>query len=136
MNSHLSNHLLRTHEYPLRASPERQRGARSGRARLAGTGWASAASRFGVTPFASIRISLNPSARGSFFRGRCWRWQVAALGLAGLFIVLVGLAGGTLDVRLNLPVVSWPGVRRGENILIEFDPPGGAEPGNRVIRTL
>ena len=48
-----------------------------------------------------------------------WGWPA-------LIIAFVGLIGGTLDVRFNLPVISWLGVRRGENILIEFDPPGGA----------
>ncbi len=48
-----------------------------------------------------------------------WGWPA-------LLIAFVGLAGGTLDVRFNLPVISWLGARRGENILIEFDPPSGA----------
>jgi hypothetical protein len=49
------------------------------------------------------------------------RWGWAALPIA-----VVGAIGGTLDVRFNLPVVSWPGTRRGENIIIQFDPPAGA----------
>ncbi len=48
-----------------------------------------------------------------------WGWPA-------LVIALVGLVGGTFDVRFNLPVISWPGARRGENILIEFEPPAGA----------
>jgi hypothetical protein len=45
-----------------------------------------------------------------------WGWLT-------LPISLIGLLGGTLDVALNLPLVTWPGSRRGENILIEFEPP-------------
>jgi hypothetical protein len=45
-----------------------------------------------------------------------WGWWT-------LSIALIGLLGGTLDVALNLPLVSWPGAQRGENILIEFEPP-------------
>ena len=41
-------------------------------------------------------------------------------------IALVSLLGGTLDVALNLPLVTWPGARRGENILVEFEPPGAS----------
>ncbi len=45
-----------------------------------------------------------------------WGWPAAV-------IALVGLAGGTLDSAIHLPLVSWPGARRGENVLIEFSPP-------------
>lgn len=45
-----------------------------------------------------------------------WDWWT-------LPIALIGLLGGTLDVALNLPLVTWPGARRGENIIIEFEPP-------------
>jgi hypothetical protein len=48
-----------------------------------------------------------------------WGWPA-------LLIALVGLVGGTFDVRFNLPVISWPGARRGENIIVEFEPPAGA----------
>jgi len=44
-----------------------------------------------------------------------WGWPT-------LVIALVGLVGGTFDVRFNLPIISWLGARRGENILIEFEP--------------
>lgn len=44
-----------------------------------------------------------------------WGWLT-------LPIALVGLLGGTLDVALNLPVVTWLGAQSGENILIEFEP--------------
>ena len=37
-------------------------------------------------------------------------------------IALIGLLGGLLDTALNFPLVTWLGVRRGENILIEFGP--------------
>jgi hypothetical protein len=48
-----------------------------------------------------------------------WGWLT-------LPIAILGVIGGTLDVTLSLPFVTWPGTRRGENILIEFDPPAGA----------
>ena len=49
-----------------------------------------------------------------------WGWLT-------LLIALVGLLGGTLDVALNQPLVTWPGARRGENILIEFEPPKASQ---------
>ncbi len=45
-----------------------------------------------------------------------WGWWTA-------LIALTGLLGGLLDVVLNIPLVSWAGARRGENILVEFEPP-------------
>jgi len=44
-----------------------------------------------------------------------WGWLT-------LPIALLGLLGGTLDVALNMPLVTWSGARRRENILIEFEP--------------
>jgi hypothetical protein len=49
-----------------------------------------------------------------------WGWWT-------LPIALVALLGGTLDVALNLPLITWPGARRGENILVEFEPPGASQ---------
>jgi len=45
-------------------------------------------------------------------------------------IALLGLLGGTLDVAINLPLVTWPGMQRGENILIEFEP---EEPKQEIV---
>jgi hypothetical protein len=45
-----------------------------------------------------------------------WGWPV--LIMAGL-----SLLGGILDVAWHIPVATWPGARRGENILIQFGPP-------------
>jgi hypothetical protein len=45
------------------------------------------------------------------------RWGWPALLIAG-----VGLLGGLLDVGLNFPLVTWLVRRKGENILIEFEP--------------
>ena len=47
-----------------------------------------------------------------------------------LLIALLGLLGGTLDVAINLPLVTWPGAQRAENILVEFEP---AEPQQEII---
>lgn len=46
-----------------------------------------------------------------------WGWVT-------LPIALLGLTGGTLDVALNLPLVTWPGARRRDNIVIPFEPEG------------
>jgi len=43
-------------------------------------------------------------------------------GWVALLIALLGLLGGTLDTAIYLPLVTWPGMRRGKNILIEFEP--------------
>ena len=45
-----------------------------------------------------------------------WGWW-------SLPIAVLGLLGGTLDIALHLPLVSWPGARRAENIVLEFTPP-------------
>ena len=44
-----------------------------------------------------------------------WGWVT-------LLIALVGLAGGTLDIGIHLPLITWPGFKRGQNIIIEFLP--------------
>ncbi len=46
------------------------------------------------------------------------RWGWLALGLA-----VLGLLGGTVDILTGWPLVTWPGRRTGENIVIEFGPP-------------
>lgn len=45
-----------------------------------------------------------------------WGWPALA-------IALVSMVGGTLDIARNWPLVTWPGARRGENILLAFGPP-------------
>ncbi len=44
-----------------------------------------------------------------------WGWLT-------LPIALIGLLGGTMDIAFNAPLVTWLGARRGENIIIEFEP--------------
>ncbi len=63
-----------------------------------------------------IVLSRTLLALGVWLR---WGWPT-------LLIALIGLVGGTFDVRFNLPVISWLSARRGENILIEFEPSGPA----------
>lgn len=46
------------------------------------------------------------------------RWGWLALPVAGF-----GLLGGLLDVLLRFPLATWPGACRGDNILLEFEPP-------------
>ena len=45
-----------------------------------------------------------------------WGWPA-------LVIALVGLIGGLLDVARGIPLITFWGAQRGENILIEFGPP-------------
>jgi hypothetical protein len=45
-----------------------------------------------------------------------WGWLT-------LPIALVGLLGATLDQAFHVPLVTWPGRKRGENILVRFGPP-------------
>lgn len=45
------------------------------------------------------------------------RWGWPSLLIAG-----VSLLGVVLDVAFNVPLITWPGARRGENILIQFEP--------------
>ena len=44
------------------------------------------------------------------------------LGWVTFLIALVGLAGGTLDIVIHLHLITWPGFKRGQNIIIEFLP--------------
>ena len=44
-----------------------------------------------------------------------WGWW--ALGVA-----LVGLAGGLVDARWHVPLVTWPGARTGQNLIIRLGP--------------
>jgi hypothetical protein len=52
-----------------------------------------------------------------------WSWPT-------LLIAIIGVLGGTLDVALGLPLVSWPGSCTGENILVEFGP---SQPRQEVV---
>ncbi len=54
-----------------------------------------------------------------------WGWPA-------LVIALIGLAGGALDWMLGLPLVTWPGARRGKNLLVELIP-AGDEPVSQEI---
>jgi hypothetical protein len=49
-----------------------------------------------------------------------WGWSMFP-------IAMIGLLGGLLDTALNLPLVTWPGAQRGENILVEFEPPRASQ---------
>jgi hypothetical protein len=42
-----------------------------------------------------------------------WGWPT-------LLIAIIGLLGATLDQAIHLPLVTWPGRKRGENILVQF----------------
>jgi hypothetical protein len=48
-----------------------------------------------------------------------------ALGWGWPTLVIAGLSllGGILDAAWHIPAVTWPGARRGENIVIQFEPP-------------
>jgi hypothetical protein len=45
------------------------------------------------------------------------RWGWPALPIA-----LLGLVGATVDQAFHIPLVTWPGRKRGENILVQFGP--------------
>jgi hypothetical protein len=45
------------------------------------------------------------------------RWGWPALPIA-----LLGLVGATVDQAFHIPLVTWPGRKRGENILVQFSP--------------
>jgi hypothetical protein len=50
-------------------------------------------------------------------------WSVwESQGWSTFLIATIGLIGGTADVALHWPIVTWIGMRKGENILIEFKP--------------
>ncbi len=53
-----------------------------------------------------------------------WLAVWARWGWAALVIALVGLFGGSVDILLGRPLVTWPGRRQGKNILVDFTPPG------------
>ena len=77
---------------------------------------------FRLYPFFFEAIGVWIIVSRTLLAAAIWlRW-----GWLALLIAILGVIGGTLDVALNLPIVTWPGARRGENILIEFDPPAGA----------
>lgn len=44
-------------------------------------------------------------------------------GWTALGLAFLGLLGGVVDILLGWPVVTWPGRRKGENIVIEFSSP-------------
>ncbi len=45
------------------------------------------------------------------------------LGWWGSLWAALGIVGGLVDVVWNIPLVTWPGKRQGENLLVEFGPP-------------
>lgn len=55
-----------------------------------------------------------------------WGWPA-------LLIAVVGLVGGTVDWTAGLPLVTWPGRRRGTNLLVELEPAGGSAATQEVI---
>ena len=44
-----------------------------------------------------------------------WGWP-------SFWIALIGLIGGLVDVALEIPLVTWIGMKRGKNILVEIEP--------------
>lgn len=48
-------------------------------------------------------------------------WQ--RLGWPALAIALLGLLGGLVDVATNIPLVTWFGATRGQNLLVQLGPP-------------
>jgi hypothetical protein len=52
-------------------------------------------------------------------------WQRS--GWPALAISVLGLLGGLVDVALNLPLVTWFGAKRGQNLVIEFGAPAARQ---------
>jgi len=55
-----------------------------------------------------------------------WGWPALA-------IAVVGLIGGTLDWTLGIPLVTWPGARRGKNLIVEIPPAGDSATSQEVV---
>jgi Peptidase family M28 len=52
-------------------------------------------------------------------------WQ--RTGWLAFAVAMVGLLGGLVDVALNIPLVTWFGAKRGQNLLIKFETPAAHE---------
>jgi hypothetical protein len=95
--------------------------ARRLQAWLAGHGIPSRVHEFRLYPYYFEAIGVWLIVSRTLLAAAVWgQW-----GWATLLIALIGLPGGLVDVLWRFPLVSWPGACRGENLLIEFDPPGG-----------
>jgi hypothetical protein len=68
-------------------------------------------------------------------------WMICAHSLLALAVwlgwgwfaslaALLGISGGLLDTAFDLPLVTWPGRTRGQNLLVEFEP---AQPERELV---
>ncbi|MEJ2558890.1 MAG: hypothetical protein P8186_22275 [Anaerolineae bacterium] len=80
-----------------------------------------------------VRYRIETFRLYPYFNEGVGLWIIASRTLLALSIVLrwgwpaaliaaVSLLGGVLDLAFHIPFTTWPGARRAENILIEFEP--------------
>lgn len=81
---------------------------------------------FRLYPYFFVLIGLWLILSRSLLATAIWlRW-----GWPTFWIATAGLLGGFVDVAFGIPLVSWLGATRAENILVEFEP---SEPTQEII---
>ncbi|MCS6843250.1 MAG: M28 family metallopeptidase [Caldilineales bacterium] len=94
---------------------------------LAGHGVPCQVQTFRLYPYFFEALGLWLILSRTLLAAAVWlRWGWPALPIA-----LAGLLGGALDWTFGLPLVTWPGARRGENLLAAFEP--AAKPATQEV---
>lgn len=84
---------------------------------------------FRLYPFFFEAIGLWLILSRTLLAAAIWlRW-----GWPALVIALLGLAGGAADWMFGVPLVTWPGGRRGENLIVQLDPAAGKQAAQEVV---
>jgi hypothetical protein len=84
---------------------------------------------FHLYPYYFEAIGLWLIASRSLLAWAIWTQR----GWTALAIAIVGLIGATFDVAFHIPIITWPGARPGQNILIQFGPPTQAARRELII---